>query len=253
MIRVKGLSHRFGEQTVLRNISFEIAEGEAVAIMGASGGGKTTLLRCMAGLLEPTEGTVEIFGVNIYRCKESKLNDLRQKIGVVFQSSALFDYMNIEENVAFGIIRKKRLTQKELSELVSRCLGLVGLKGIEKMMPSELSGGMKKRVAIARALATKPRIIFYDEPTSGLDPITAYSIDSLIRELTTKLHVTTIVVSHDLHSVLRTTDRTFYLYSGELIWQGPTRELQNIEDPRIREAISASETKILSKSDAKFQ
>jgi len=246
---VKGLSHRFGDQIVLRNISLEIAEGEAVAIMGASGGGKTTLLRCMAGLLEPSEGTVEIFGIDIHRCKESERNDLRQKIGVVFQSSALFDYMNVEQNVAFGIIRKKRLSRQELSELVSKCLSLVGLKGIEKMMPNELSGGMKKRVAIARALATQPRILFYDEPTSGLDPVTAYSVDALIRELTTKLAVTTIVVSHDLHSVLRTTDRTFYLYEGELIWQGPTRELQTSKDARIQEAINASEAETLSKVD----
>lgn len=246
MIRITSLTVRFGQTTVLRDISLEIPKGQTIAIMGASGGGKTTLLRCMSGLLRPTEGSVEVLGVNLNSASERDMDAVRLKMGVVFQGAALFDYLNVRDNVAFGVCRHRRLSVQELNTLVSDKLSLVGLEGSEGFMPSELSGGMRKRVGLARALATDPEILYYDEPTSGLDPITAYSIDALIKDVGAKLGTTSVIVTHDLHSVMRVSQRVVFLYEGSIIEDGAPEQFLNSKDPRIREIIDKSEATIIS-------
>lgn len=241
MIRVRGLSHRFGDRVVLSEIDVDVSAGETVAIMGSSGGGKTTLLRCMAGLLRPTSGTVELFDVNLYSASSSERAQVRKRLGVVFQGSALFDYLNVHDNVAFGAERHLKLTRKALSEMVAEKLGLVGLEGTERLYPSELSGGMKKRVGLARALAMNPEVVFYDEPTSGLDPVTAYAIDALIREVSEKTNVTSIVVTHDVSAVMRVADRVLFLHDGRIAADLPPERFRNSKDPAIAEIVEKSQ------------
>jgi phospholipid/cholesterol/gamma-HCH transport system ATP-binding protein len=241
MIRVSGVSVRFGDRTVIDDVSLNVEKGETVAIMGASGGGKTTLLRVMSGLLVPTSGTVELFEIDINNCSHQELETIRLRTGILFQGAALFDYLNVFDNVSFGVIRHTNLSKKQVEGLVSERLKRVGLQGTEKLMPSELSGGMKKRVGLARALATDPSILFYDEPTSGLDPITAYSIDSLIVDLAKSTASASVVISHDLHSVMRVCSRVVFLWEGKVIADGEPQAFLKSTDPRIRELIDKSE------------
>lgn len=240
MIRVRDLTHRFGEKTVLHDISLDVNKGETVALMGSSGGGKTTLLRCMSALLHPTAGTVELFGVNIYTCPAKELEALRKKVGVVFQGAALFDYLSVEDNILFAVQRQRRLAKNEQRELVARLLQTVGLSETESLMPNELSGGMRKRVGLARALASEPEILFYDEPTSGLDPVTAYAIDGLINEIDVNLHATSVVVTHDVRSALRVADRVIFLSEGRIILDAPPQEFMRSQEPAIRSLVDAA-------------
>jgi phospholipid/cholesterol/gamma-HCH transport system ATP-binding protein len=234
MVEVKGLVVRFDERTVLDGIDLHAAPGETLAIMGSSGGGKTTLLRCIAGLLRPTEGTVKVDGIDVVSDPEGA----RKRMGMVFQSAALFDYMSVKENVLFGIDRQLRLTGKARHDLADKALGQVGLEPSDAAkMPSELSGGMRKRVGVARALALGPKLMLYDEPTTGLDPITAYTIDSLIASLRKESDVTSIVVSHDVSSVMRVADRIGFLHQGRLIFDGTPDEFEDSREPSIRELV----------------
>ncbi len=246
MIRAQDLIHRYGEQFVLRNITLEIQKQEVVAIMGGSGEGKTTLLRCLCGLQKPTEGVVELFGVDFYRAPERQREDIRRRLGVLFQSSALFDYLTVRDNIAFALERRNRLRPAEVDEVVKAKLSLVGLEGIEHLYPNELSGGMRKRVGLARALATDPDVLFLDEPTSGLDPVTAYAIDALIKDLTRQLNATIVLVTHDLNSVMRVAGRVFFLHRGEVIFDGTPEEFHSSEDLRIREVVLKAEDESLS-------
>lgn len=245
MIRVRDLTHRFGDKTVLDGISLNVDEGETVAVMGSSGGGKTTLLRCIAALLKPTSGTVELFGKDVNRCSESELEEIRRKVGVVFQGSALFDYLSVEDNILFAVQRRRKMKRNEQRDLAKSLLETVGLAGTGKLMPSELSGGMRKRVGLARALASEPQILLYDEPTSGLDPVTAYSIDGLIKEVDDKTHATSIVVTHDLKSTLRIADRAIFLADGKVLADAPPRDLVKSREPEIRSLIEAAEAESL--------
>lgn len=233
MVEITNLTHRFGDRTVLSNISLSIAQGELVAIMGSSGGGKTTLLRCISGLIRPTEGKVVVDNVDV----QAEPEEARRHMGMVFQSAALFDYMDVEANVLFGIRRQLRLKGKEQQALAQEALRRVGLEGNERKMPSELSGGMRKRVGIARALALKPRVMLYDEPTTGLDPITTYTIDALMLSLRKELGMTSLVVSHDVNSVFRVADRVAFLHKGELVFIGTPEEFSVDEHPAIRELV----------------
>ena len=242
MIRVRGLTHRFGDNTVLSDISLQVSKGETVAVMGGSGVGKTTLLRCMAGLLRPTDGEVELFGKDLYNSGERETEELLCRLGVVFQGAALFDYLSVRDNVAFGVVRHSRLSNHDVDELVSERLKMVGLSGTEHLMPGELSGGMKKRVGLARALAMDPELLFYDEPTSGLDPITAYSIDGLIKEIGSTLHNTSVLVTHNLQSLLRVADRVIFLHDGRIITDSPPEEFKDSKDALIREVIDKAES-----------
>ncbi|MEO7453152.1 MAG: ATP-binding cassette domain-containing protein [Fimbriimonadales bacterium] len=241
MIRVRDLTHRFGDKTVLEDVSLDVTKGETVALMGSSGGGKTTLLRCMSALLKPTKGTVELFEENINTCSERELEEIRKKVGVVFQGAALFDYLSVEDNILFAVQRRQRLGSREQRELVGKLLETVGLSETEKLMPNELSGGMRKRVGLARALASEPEILFYDEPTSGLDPVTAYAIDGLIKEIDVNLHATSVVVTHDVNSALRVADRVIFLSEGKVLLDAPPRDFLESDQPAIRGLVDASQ------------
>ncbi len=237
MVSLKELRKSFEATEVLRGISLEINHGEIVAIMGSSGGGKTTLLRCISGLLKPTSGEILVDDVDVQKSPE----EARRHMGMVFQSAALFDYMDVRANVLFGIRRQLRLSPKEQNQAANQALERVGLQDDSSKMPAELSGGMKKRVGIARAIALNPKVMLYDEPTTGLDPITAYTIDKLIVDLRKDLNVTTLVVSHDVNSVFRVADRVAFLHNGELIFVGTPTEFSKSREESIEELVSKSQ------------
>ena len=237
MVSVAGLTHAFDKRVVLDDISLDVAKGEILAIMGSSGGGKTTLLRCISGLLRPDQGRVLVDGIDVIREPDAA----RRRMGMVFQSAALFDFMNVEENVLFGVRRWTTLTAKERADLVGEMLELVGLRDAARLMPDELSGGMKKRVGIARALALRPHLMLYDEPTTGLDPITAYTIDRLIVDLRKTLEVTSIVVSHDVSSVARVSDRIVFLEDGRVTFSGNFQEFRSTRSESIQDLIFKAE------------
>ena len=234
MIRLKNVSKRFGEKVALKDISLTIEKGETIAIIGGSGSGKSTLLRLMIGLDRPSGGEIHIGGDNITAMSENVLDRVRLRMGMVFQYSALFDSMSVGENVAFGLREHTDKGDDEIRRIVAEKLELVGLPGVEEMMPQELSGGMKKRVGLARAIATDPEIIFYDEPSSGLDPIMTAKIDELIIDMQRKLDVTSVVVTHDMVSSSRIADRIAMIYDGELIAVDTVERFQNIADERVQ-------------------
>lgn len=234
MIRLRHIFRRFGEKTVLKDISLTIDKGETIAIIGGSGSGKSTLLRLMIGLDRPSSGEIYIGGENITMLNENALDRVRLRMGMVFQYSALFDSMSVGENVAFGLREHTHASEAEIRRIVAEKLELVGLPGAAQMMPQELSGGMKKRVGLARAIATNPEIIFYDEPSSGLDPIMTAKIDELIIDMQKKLDVTSVVVTHDMVSASRIADRIAMIYEGELIAVDTVERFQDIQDARVR-------------------
>lgn len=239
IIDVHQVSHRFGPREVLKAISFRVNSGEILAIMGSSGGGKTTLLKIIAGLLRPTGGDVKLGDVSVVEDPDTA----HRLMGMVFQQAALFDYMSVAENILFGAARKSRMSQAGRLQLVKRKLDVVGLPDAADLMPSQLSGGMKKRVGLARALAMEPKVLLYDEPTSGLDPITAYSIDHLIVDTRNQTGATSIVVSHDVNSVLRVADRIAFLHNGELAFLGTPKAFRDERNAAIRELVDKAEAK----------
>lgn len=239
VIKVEGVKKSFDGNPVLKGIDLTVHPGEILALMGSSGGGKTTLLKCISGLIRPTAGRVVVSGLDVQ--KEPEL--ARKRMGMVFQNAALFDYLNVHDNVAFGVRRWKKVRGKELTQLVDETLLRVGLDVVEHLMPSELSGGMRKRVGIARALALQPDVILYDEPTTGLDPITTYTIDRLIVDLRDEVGVTSIVVSHDVNAVMRVADRIAFLHQGELAFLGTPIEFEKDEHASIRELVLKSQAK----------
>ncbi len=235
MIKIKNVSKSFGTKLALKNINLEIADGETLAIIGGSGSGKSTLLRLMIGLIKPSEGEIWIDNDEISQMDEEEITQVRLKMGMVFQYSALFDSMTVGDNVAFGLVEHTNLNKDEISKIVRDKLKQVGLEGVENLMPSELSGGMKKRVSLARAIAFGPKIIFYDEPSSGLDPVTTNKIDDLIISTQRALKVTSVVVTHDMVSACRIADRIAMVYNGELIAVDTVDNFKNINDTRVRE------------------
>ncbi|MBN8691025.1 MAG: ATP-binding cassette domain-containing protein [Armatimonadetes bacterium] len=234
MLDVSGVSHWYGTRQVLNEISFSVENGEILAIMGASGGGKTTLLKCISGLLRPTQGSILVDEIDVVKQPELA----RENMGLVFQYAALFDYLNVEDNIVFGVQRKRKLKPKDKAELVNTLLQLVSLEPeVSKLMPSELSGGMRKRVGLARALATSPKLLLYDEPTSGLDPVTAYSVDRLIVDTRNRTGMTSVVVSHDVNSVFRVADKIAFLADGELQFFGTQKDFESSNHDAIRELV----------------
>ncbi|MCS7298067.1 MAG: ABC transporter ATP-binding protein [Bacteroidia bacterium] len=224
-LRIEGISKWFGNQKVLHNISFTFRPGQVNMIIGPSGCGKTVLLKCIVGLIPPEEGRVFYGEVDFLRLNAEDRRSILQNLGMLFQSSALFDSMTVEENVAFPLRVFTKQTQKEIRDRVAYCLERVGLEGTQKKYPAQLSGGMKRRVGLARAIALNPQYLFCDEPNSGLDPLTARRIDELIRELTEEFHTTTVVVTHDLKSVIDMGQRILFLYEGRAEWQGEKNEM----------------------------
>jgi phospholipid/cholesterol/gamma-HCH transport system ATP-binding protein len=231
MISIRNLRKSFGSLEVLRGISFEIADGETVAIIGQSGSGKSVLLKHIIGLMKPDSGEIIVDGVNVSKARERDLEQLRRNIGFLFQGSALFDSMTVLENVTLGLVEYGERDREKLARITKEKLALVKLRSIENEMPSNLSGGMKKRVALARALATEPRYMFYDEPTTGLDPVTSDQIDALIEDLTSKLHVTSLIVTHDMFTVERIARRVIFLYEGLVYFDGTPTEFEGSRDP----------------------
>jgi len=244
MISVKNIDKSFSEKQVLKDVSLDIFDGETLAIIGRSGSGKSVLMKHIIGLLQPDIGTVTVDGTDINSVSYAELRKIRQNFGVLFQGGALFDSMNSFENVAFPLRTFTTLSEEEIRELVTECLGMVELHDVGEKMPSELSGGMQKRVALARAVALKPRYILYDEPTSGLDPETSNTIDVLIKGLADQLKVTSIVVTHDMHSVLSIADRAAFIFEGRMHWTGTIEELHASTDTVLNAFVKANEYKI---------
>ncbi|MEI6631240.1 MAG: ABC transporter ATP-binding protein [bacterium] len=238
MIEIKNVTKSFAGRKVLDGASLIIPDGMTYVIIGRSGCGKSVLLKHIEGILKPESGEVIVNGHNVSKSSEDELNELRMKIGFVFQGGALFDSLTVGENVGFGLIEHDHIGQQELLERVEEALSMVGLGGIENVMPSELSGGMKKRVSLARALCINPQIILYDEPTTGVDPITADSINELIKSLHDKLKVTSIVVTHDMKSAYKIADRIAMLYRGKIIAEGTPEEIQQSNHPVVHQFIN---------------
>ena len=243
MIELKNISKSFNSHKVLDDLTLTIEKGQTKVIIGRSGCGKSVLLKHIVGLLKPDSGRVFIDGQEITNLKEKELDKFRMKIGMVFQGGALFDSMTVAENVGFGLIEHSRqIARKELLERTEEALCMVNLCGIQNLMPAELSGGMKKRVALARALCIRPEIILYDEPTTGVDPITADSINELIKSLHDKLKVTSIVVTHDMKSAYRVADTIAMLYQGKIIAEGTSEEIQNTSHPVVHQFVNGLAT-----------
>lgn len=243
VIEVRKLKVAFGDKVVLNEIDLELYEGETLAVIGPSGTGKSTVMKVLTGLLKPASGSVIINGQDTSDFKEEQWDELRKSMGVVFQYSALFDFLTVKENVAFGMRRHFKLTEEEISAKVTRLLGLVGLPGTENLLPSELSGGMKKRVGLARALAMQPRIIFYDEPTSGLDPVMTMTISRLIRKTQEQFGMASLLVTHDMESVFYTADRIAVLHNGKIAQIGTVDEIRNSTNPVVKAFINGQELK----------
>ena len=240
MIKVKNLHKWFGTNHVLRGIDLDIRSGESLVIIGRSGCGKSVLLKLMMGLLEPDDGDVIIAGQKFFELDSAEQNKIRLKLGMLFQGAALFDSMNVLENVGFSLIEHQHLPFEEVTERVRTKLNLVGLHDIEPLMPSALSGGMKKRVGLARAICNDPDIILYDEPTTGLDPINADIINELILEMKKELQVTSVVVTHDMKSAYKVADRIAMLYEGKIIAFGTPDEIKQTSNPVVRQFITGS-------------
>jgi phospholipid/cholesterol/gamma-HCH transport system ATP-binding protein len=237
---VKDLVKKFGSRTVLDGVNLKIYRGETCVIMGGSGCGKSTLLRHMIGNLKPTSGRVFLLGKDITDLYGQQLDEVRKKIGMSFQSSALFDSMTVGENVSLPLKEHTKLEKSVMEIMLKMKLELVGLRGFEDLLPSELSGGMKKRVGLARAIAMDPQIIFYDEPTAGLDPIVASVIDKLIIDLSKKLQVTSVVVTHDMKSVMAIADRIVMLYEGKVLETGTPDEIRASNNEMVQQFITGS-------------
>ncbi|MFH0826516.1 MAG: ABC transporter ATP-binding protein [Candidatus Omnitrophota bacterium] len=238
MIHISNLVKSFNNRKVLDELSLTVQTGSTCVIIGRSGCGKSVLLKHIVRILRPERGEVFIDDKEVNKMSEEEMNVLRLKIGMVFQGGALFDSMTVAENVGFGLIEHDGVSRKELLERVEEPLCLVGLCGIQNLMPAELSGGMKKRVALARALCIKPQIILYDEPTTGVDPITADAINEMIKSLHDKLKVTSIVVTHDMKSAYRVADRIAMMYQGKIIAEGTPEQIQNTDHPVVHQFIN---------------
>lgn len=244
MIEIKNLKKSFGNKQVLKGINLIVNKGETMVIIGRSGCGKSVLLKHIVGLIKADEGELYVEGQDVFKMNRRELYELRRKFGFLFQGSALFDSMTVGENVGLYLVENTRMSKSEIAKVVAEKLELVGLPGTEELMPSDLSGGMKKRVALARALASNPEYILYDEPTTGLDPVMSDNIDDLIRELSEKLHVTSIVVTHDIFSVYSIASRVAMIENGVIYFEGKPEELIHTNDEVIRDFLKRTEKHI---------
>ncbi len=236
-IRVVNLCKSFGGNQVLRGVDLEVRQGESMVVIGGSGSGKTVLIKCIIGLIQPDEGKIYVDGLEITSLEEKRMNEVRKKFGMLFQWGALFDSMNVWENVGFGLRHKRHLMEEEIKRIASEKLELVGLRNIETLMPSELSGGMKKRVSLARAIAMEPEILLYDEPTTGIDPIMADAINDLIIQMKEKLDVTSITITHDMKSAYKIGDRIAMLFQGKIIEVGSPEEIKDSSNPIVQQFV----------------
>jgi len=240
MIEIKDIYKTFGENAVLKGISAKFKPGKNNLIIGGSGSGKTTLLKCIVGLHEPTKGDVIFDGQNFTAMDFEQKVPIRTHIGMLFQNSALFDSMTVEENIMFPLNLFTNQTHAEKLDRANFCLERVNLKGKNKLYPSELSGGMKKRVGIARAISMQPKYLFVDEPNSGLDPKTSILIDELINELTEEYQITTVIVTHDMNSVMGIGDHIIFLHQGKKWWEGTKNEIAHTDNKELNDFVFAS-------------
>ncbi len=250
MIQINNISKSFSGRSVIQNISFTFEAGKVSMIIGESGSGKTTLLKCMVGLNEIDTGEVLFDGRNFYDLDFLGKKEIRKEIGMLFQGGALFDSKTVEENVVFPISMFTDLSASEKRDRANFCLQRVNLENANNLYPSELSGGMKKRVAIARAIAVQPKYLFCDEPNSGLDPKTSIIIDNLIKEITEEYNITTIVITHDMNSVIEIGDHIMFIYKGENWWQGNKQEILKTDNQEVCDFVYA--TKFMKDLKTKF-
>jgi phospholipid/cholesterol/gamma-HCH transport system ATP-binding protein len=237
-ISIKNISKAFGKRPVLQNVTFDVYKGETFVIMGGSGSGKSTLLRIMAGSLNPNEGKVIFHDKDIHKGSNEEKEKIKRRFGFSFQYAALLDFLSVQENVSLPLKEHTSLDDKIISIISKMKLNLVGLQGFEDFMPSELSGGMKKRVGLARAIAMDPEIVFYDEPTAGLDPVVCHVVDKLIADLTKKLNLTSVVVTHNMESVFRIADRVAMIYKGEILEIGTPDQIKHSDNKIVQQFIS---------------
>lgn len=235
MIRFKDVHKSFGPKPVLAGLDLDIRTGETLVVIGQSGSGKSVLLKILIGILDADRGSVFVDDVEVTSLGRDDRQATARKFGMLFQAAALFDSLNVAENVAFGLRRRTSVGEKEIGAIVADSLAKVGLRGIEKLMPHELSGGMRKRVGLARAIAYRPEIILYDEPSTGLDPIRADAINDLILLLQKEMGVTSIVITHDMVSAYKVADRIAMLYGGKIIAVGSPEEIRNSPDPVVQQ------------------
>lgn len=240
MIEIKNIQKSFNGKPVLHGISGKFETGKTNLLIGASGTGKSVLLKCIVGLVKPDEGTVYYDGRDFTHADKNLRTEIRREIGMLFQGGALFDSMNVEQNVMFPLNVLTKMPAAEKLDRVNFCLERVGLAGVNKKMPSEISGGMKKRVGIARAIVNNSQYLFCDEPNSGLDPQTSIKIDNLIQELTYEYKITTIVVTHDMNSVMEIGDYVLFMYQGQKLWEGSSDNIFQAEVPELRDFILAN-------------
>jgi len=234
-IAIRGLRKSFGPKVVLDGVDLDVAQGESMVIIGASGTGKSVLLKHIIGLLKPDAGSVEVDGVAVGGLGERAITEFRRKFGMSFQEGALFDSMSVGENVAFPLKRLTRMSRSEIRQRVEECLGLVRLAGVGDRLPSQLSGGMRRRVGFARAIAQQPEILLFDEPTTGLDPVTTAQINEVIVDLNDNLKATTVTITHDMESAYKIGDRIAMLDRGKIVAAAPPAEFRELADPRIQQ------------------
>ena len=235
VIEITNLKKSFGSQQVLKDVSLKLLNGENLVVLGKSGSGKSVLIKCIVRLLDPDAGMINILGENISTLNSDRLGDLRQKIGFLFQSGALYDSMTVKENLEFPLRRiRKNLTEKEISEKIMEVLENVGLADALNKMPSQLSGGMRKRISLARTIVVDPMIMLYDEPTTGLDPVTSDEISALINLVQKKYKTSSIIITHDIECARNTANRLIMLKDGEIYKEGKLKEFENSEDPLLK-------------------
>ncbi len=240
MIEITNIKKKFGDNEVLKGISATFKPGVSTLIIGGSGSGKTTLMKCMVGLHEPNEGMVNYDGGNFTSLSFDERIDIRKEIGMLFQSSALFDSMSVEKNILFPLNMFSKMSKAEKKDRVNFVLERVNLAGKNKLYPAELSGGMKKRVGIARAIAMNPKYLFCDEPNSGLDPKTSILIDELIQEITAENNITTVVVTHDMNSVMGIGEHIIFLHQGQKWWEGSNQQITSTNNTELNEFVFAT-------------
>ena len=243
MISLRQLTMTFGSKVVLDELDLDVYKGETLAVIGPSGSGKSTVIKVLTGLLAPTSGSVQIEGQETSGFDDDAWDELRCHMGVVFQYSALFDFLSVGENVAFGLRRHFKLPEEEIQHRVAALLEMGGMPATQSMMPAELSGGMKKRVGLARALAMQPQVVFYDEPTSGLDPVMTMTISRLIRKTQQTLGVTSVLVTHDMESAYFAADRIAMLYKGKIVQVGTPDEIKRSRNPIVHAFVNGLELK----------
>ncbi len=241
MIEIKNITKNFGAAPVLKGVSATFESGKCNLIIGKSGSGKTVTLKCMVGLLEPDSGYILFDGRNITEMQFNERKEVRKEIGMLFQGTALFDSLSVEENVSFPLDMFSNMTKEEKLERVNFCLGRVNLVNTNRKYPGELSGGMKKRVGIARAIVMNPKYLFCDEPNSGLDPKTSIVIDHLIQEITAEYNITTVVNTHDMNSVMGIGDKVIFIHEGLKYWEGTNKDILKITDGELFDFIFASD------------